>query len=305
MILTVTLNAALDLTYEVDAIRTGQTHRVQRVQQRAGGKGLNVARVLHALGQPVLATGLVGGPTGAIILADLAAAGVPADLVEVSTDSRRTVAVVSTSDGDATMFTEPGDTLEAEDWQRFLRHYRHLASAARVVVLSGSLPPGLPEDSYAQLARLARDAGAHTILDSDGPPLTHGLAGRPDIVKPNAAELRAATGLDDPIEAAAALRTQGAGAVVASLGPAGLLAVTRDGTWRAAPPARIDGNPTGAGDAGVAALAAGALAGSPWPDRLREAVALSAATVAHPQAGSFDEPTYRLLLGQVQVTSHA
>jgi tagatose 6-phosphate kinase len=126
------------------------------------------------------------------------------------------------------------------------------------------------------------------VVDADGPALAHALDARPDVIKPNAEELRSAAGRDDPEEAARALHERGASAVVASLGPLGLLAVGDKGNWRAEPPERITGNPTGAGDAVVAAIAAGLAAGDGWPEILREAVALSAATVLHPQAGGFD-----------------
>lgn len=132
-----------------------------------------------------------------------------------------------------------------------------------------------------------------TVLDADGPALTTALAAGPTVVKPNAAELRAATGLADVPAAAAALRAAGADTVVASLGPDGLFALTRDGAWRCAPPTAVTGNPTGAGDSAVAAIAAGLLGGAGWPAVLPDAVALSAATVLAPRAGRFDPVAYR------------
>ena len=120
------------------------------------------------------------------------------------------------------------------------------------------------------------------------------------MIKPNADEL-AVTGLADPLAAARRLRERGAGAVVASRGADGLLAVTADGCWRAAAPEPVHGNPTGAGDACVAALAAGLAAGTPWPELLADAVALSAAAVACPLAGDVDLPTYRRLAPLVAV----
>lgn len=159
-------------------------------------------------------------------------------------------------------------------------------------MLSGSLPPGVPEDTY---ARLIRETRAITILDTSGAPLLAGVAAHPHVVKPNAEELISATAGGTPEHAAAHLRDLGAHAVVASLGPAGLLAVTPDGTWRAAPPEELRGNPTGAGDACVAALAAGLANGTAWPALLREAVAVSAAAVVCATAGEIDLPTYHRL----------
>ncbi|MFJ7245033.1 1-phosphofructokinase family hexose kinase [Kitasatospora sp. NPDC098652] len=166
--------------------------------------------------------------------------------------------------------------------------YRRLLRTARAVVLSGSLPLGVPPDAYGQLVALAVEARVPAVLDAEGPALLAGLAAGPALIKPNAAELAATAGPVDPLTGARLLRAAGARAVVVSLGPGGLLASTPEGDWRARPPEDARGNPTGAGDSAVAALTAGLVAGTPWPERLAEAVALSAATVLAPLAGSFD-----------------
>ncbi|GAB2827384.1 1-phosphofructokinase family hexose kinase [Actinocorallia aurea] len=275
MILTVTLNAALDVTYPVDHLVPGAVHRVGPPERRAGGKGVNVARVLAALGEEVLATGFAGGPTGAAFLADLP---VPSAFVPIEGETRRTVTVLD--DAGATLLNEPGPHVAEDEWQAFLARFRTLR--AEVVVLSGSLPPGVPADAYASLTETAR---APVILDADGPALLHGLAAGPALVKPNADELRA-TG-----RTPAELRGLGARAVAVSDGPRGLALHLADGGWRAAPP-EIRGNPTGAGDAAVAAFARGLRRGTPWPALVADAVALSAAAVAAPCAGDFDPDVY-------------
>lgn len=291
MILTVTLNAALDVTYEVASLRLGESHRTRRNPAvRAGGKGLNVARVLHALGHDTMVTGLVGGETGAAIRADVVASGLREGLLDMAGPSRRTVTIVSTQDGTATAVNEPGPPVSISDWADFVGGYHALAARAGMVVLSGSLPPGLPNDAYAQLIRATPTP---TILDTSGDALLAGLAARPDVIKPNADELLAATGETDPVRAARTLHSRGPGAVVASLGRDGLVAVTDTGVWRARLPEPVHGNPTGAGDACVAALAAGR--DLPWPERLADAVAVGAAAVARPLAGEIDLDTYRRL----------
>ncbi|MFB7496330.1 1-phosphofructokinase family hexose kinase [Streptomyces sp. NPDC056161] len=298
MILTVTLNAALDITHRVDRLRPHASNRVASVAQRAGGKGVNVARVLHALGHECAVTGLAGGATGAAVRAELASARLADHLVPIRGETRRTVAVVD--DRDTTILLEPGPFVTRAEWARFVDHYRLLLSGAAAVVLAGSLPPGIPVDAYASLIALARAQDVPTLLDADGAALTAALAAAPDVVKPNAHELAAATGGSDPGAGAAALSAAGARAVVASLGPEGLLAHTPQGAWRARPPAPVAGNPTGAGDAAVAALAR--TFGRPWPERLAEAVALSAAAVAAPLAGDFDPEVRRALLRTVTVS---
>jgi tagatose 6-phosphate kinase len=293
VILCVTLNAALDVTYHVEEVRWHAGNRVAAVAHRAGGKGVNVARVLHALGEKVLVTGLVGGDTGAQIRADVQAAGLTEKFQDVAGESRRTLAVVDAVAGDATGFWEPGPAIAPQDWALFLDRYHQLLDQARVVVLSGSVPPGLSHEVYAVLVLHAREAGVPVVLDADAEALTVGVRAKPDIVKPNADELRRATGFTDRLSGADALRAQGARAVVVSAGADGLIASTPEGRWAARPPTFVAGNPTGAGDASVAALARGIAADTSWPERLTDAVALSSSAVLRPLAGDVDLAAYR------------
>ncbi|MBZ4016169.1 1-phosphofructokinase [Streptomyces purpurogeneiscleroticus] len=303
MILTVTLNAALDITYRVPRLRPRGTNRVTEVSERPGGKGLNVARVLAALGHDTVATGFAGGGTGDALRAMLAQeTGVTDALVPIAGATRRTIAVVDTADGDTTQLNEPGPTVSPAEWEAFLTRYRELLDGAQAVALCGSLPSGVPVDVYARLTRTARAAGVPVLLDTSGEPLRRGLAARPDLAKPNAAELASLTGHNEPLRAARDARRRGAHTVAASLGADGMLAVTADGSWQAAPPQRIAGNPTGAGDSAVAGLLSGLVEELSWPDRLTRAVALSAATVRAQTAGEFDRATYEDLLGRVAVT---
>jgi tagatose 6-phosphate kinase len=301
VILCVTLNAALDVTYSVDEVRWHAGNRVAAVAQRAGGKGVNVARVLHTLGEDVLVTGLVGGDTGAQIRADVQAAGLAEAFQDVTGESRRTVAVVDAAAGDATGFWEPGPPVAPGDWARFLDRYDGLLTGARAVVLTGSLPPGLSPEVYADLVHRARKVGVPVVLDADAEALAVGVSAEPDIVKPNVDELRRATGFTERLPGAEALRAQGARAVVVSAGPDGLIASTPDGRWAARPQDRVSGNPTGAGDASVAALVRGLVADTSWPERLADAVALSASAVLRPLAGDVDLAAYRRFRDTVSI----
>ncbi|MEV5149434.1 1-phosphofructokinase family hexose kinase [Streptomyces sp. NPDC052727] len=304
MILTVTLNTALDITYRVRSLRPHASHRVSEVIERPGGKGVNVARVLAALGHEVTVTGFAGGGTGRTIRDRLTGTpGLTDALVPVAGATRRTIAVVDELSGDTTQLNEPGPQIEPAEWGAFLDRYEELLGGASAVALCGSLPPGVPVGAYANLVRTARSAGVPVLLDTSGEPLRRGVAARPDIIKPNADELAELTGSHDPLRATQDARRRGARAVVASLGPDGLLAVTPEGRWRAVPPALEFGNPTGAGDAAVAGLLSGLPDQLPWPDRLTRAVALSAATVRSPTAGDFDRAAYEKLLARVPVTA--
>ncbi|MEV4333224.1 1-phosphofructokinase family hexose kinase [Streptomyces sp. NPDC049597] len=304
MILTVTLNAALDITYKIAALTPHTTHRVGEVRERPGGKGVNVARVLSALGHETVVTGFAGGHTGAVLREMLAPLAPRDAFVPVTGTTRRTIAVVDDASGDTTQLNEPGPNVTPEEWSAFLAAYQTLLAEADAVALCGSLPPGIHVGAYAELVRRARAAGVPVLLDTSGEPLRRGIAARPDLIKPNADELAQLTGSREPLRATRDARRRGAHAVVGSLGPEGLVAATSEGIWQASPPAAVRGNPTGAGDSAVAGLLSGLVEGLPWPDRLARAVALSAATVLAPAAGEYDAAAYEKLLPQITVTEH-
>jgi tagatose 6-phosphate kinase len=311
VIVVVSLNPALDITHHVDGVDWAGVNRPAEVRAVPGGKGLNVARTLRALGAEVMLLGLAGGITGAAIRSRLIVSGFAAMFTETQADTRRTFAVVDTRRGQVAMFNEPGPAVAPGEYSRFLAAYKEALTACTTVVLSGSLPRGLAEDTYGGLIRIAASAGVPAILDTSGDALLHGLEARPAIVKPNLAELAQAVGRDDGwssppdraavLESAAGLRDRGAGAVVVSMSADGLLAVTGTGTWHAAAPA-VDGNPTGAGDAVVAGLAQGLTRGWSWPVRLGEAAALGSAAAAAPAAGEFLEDDLAHARAGVQVT---
>lgn len=291
MILTVTPNVALDITYEVERLTPHASHRVVAMRQRAGGKGINVASVLTLLGHDVIATGWAGGSIGEQVRADLDARGIAHDFSASEGEARRTVAVVSREMGDATVFNEAGPQHTAQSWGVLSDHVVTLSRrlGASAVVLSGSLPPGVPVDGYADLVARVHEAGAVVVLDADGEALRSALRAGPDVIKPNREELAAATGIQGVAEGVAALRARGARDLVVSAGPDGLSWHPTDGP---AVSGRLDevlsGNPTGAGDACVAALAAGLGRGLSLDDTLRDAVAWSAAAVLQPVAGAVD-----------------
>ncbi len=313
MILVVALNPALDVTHHVDRADWAGVNRPARVHARPGGKGVNVARVLHALGAEVLLAGLAGGHTGNELRSALRSRGVPAVFAAIAGPTRRTFTVVDGGRGDTALFSEPGPHVSAAEQDAFLALYADALPRSSAVVLSGSLPPGLPADVYASLIAAAASAGVPALLDTSGEALLLGAAAGPAIVKPNLAELTAVAGGALPrngvrdqaavaavAAAAGELRRRGAAAVVVTLGADGLLAVTGEGTWLARPPA-VTGNPTGAGDAAAAALARGLASASPWPDRVAQAAALGAAAVAAPAAGEFAAADFDRALAGVQV----
>jgi 1-phosphofructokinase family hexose kinase len=317
MILVVTLNPALDVTHHVDEADWSGVNRPHEVHVRAGGKGLNVARTLHALGQPVTVTGLAGGCTGQALAAGLVGAGISADLTAISGETRRTFVVADSARGQTALFNEPGPAVSDGEYRAFAARFEQAVRGAVAVVLSGSLPPGVPEDAYAGLTASAVLAGVPVILDASGDPLRLGAAAGPALIKPNLAELEAAAGRelragaepDLPAieQAAGELAAAGPGnaAVVVSLGAAGLLATGPDGTWHARPPGHVEGNPTGAGDAVVAGLADSLVRGYDWPSTLRHAAALGSSAAGAPAAGEFAPADYERLVTTVEVVGAA
>jgi tagatose 6-phosphate kinase len=306
LILIVALNPALDITHHVPSVDWSGVNRPVAVAARPGGKGLNVARTLRAIGAPVQVVGLVGGVTGEAVRSALSELEIPAALTPIRAETRRTFAVVDGDRGGTALFNEPGPAVEAGEYGEFSVTYKNALADSAAVVLSGSLPPSLPPETYAQLSDMATAAGVPVLLDAHGEALRLGAAAGPAIVKPNLAELEGLAGrpLSAPQVAAAAaeLRATGPHAVVVSLGAGGLLACTGDGDWLAVPPADVAGNPTGAGDAVAAGLVHGLVTGQPWADRLRHAVALGTASAAAPVAGEFRQADYAALLSQVTVS---
>lgn len=307
-ILVVALNPALDITHELPRVEWSGVNRPAMVRSRPGGKGINVARTLHVLGADVLVLGLAGGLTGHAVRSALAETGVPGAFTEIAGETRRTFAVVDRLGGQTALFNEPGPSVSPAEYAAFRARYEAELAGTAAVVLTGSLPPGLPPDSYAELTGIAAGAGVPTVLDAEGEPLLRGLAANPAVIKPNLAELSGAvgrrlSGADSGravvAAAAAELREAGAQAVVVSLGAGGLLAVTGDEVWQAAHPEEVAGNPTGAGDAVVAGLTHRLVLGRPWADRLRHAVALGSAAAAAPVAGEFCRADYEQALDQV------
>jgi len=328
MIVTVTPNPALDLTWHVARLVPGGTHRADAGRSRAGGKGLNVARVAHAQGADVHAVTTAGGATGEELLRELRGSGVPHTVVPVAAPTRRSVAVVDEHAGDTTIVNEHGIAPTAAEWRDLhaavdialaaaapggaapaaqaipagpvLPAGQALpagavvpagaASARPVLVVAGSVPPGSPDDAIAALVARGRAAGAAVIADTSGPALLRAAEAGASVLKPNAAELAEATGIESPVDGARELLRRGAGLVLLSLGPAGMLAVSADGVVGARLAEPLSGNPTGAGDAAVAACAVLMAEGEHDPETiLRRATSWSAAAVLMPLAGEVHE----------------
>lgn len=309
MILTVTPNPALDETYGIENLAVGETNRVGAPSSRAGGKGVNVARVLHAQEVDVCAVATRGGAPGDAFAADLADAGIAHTLVPVAAPTRRSFALVDRGSGLTTIVNEHGAGLDAAEWQALRAAVSAEIPAADVVVGSGSLPGGEAADTsfYPWLIAAAHADGLPCIIDTSGPGLLAAATAGADLLKPNHHELLEATGATDIASGAARLLELGARRVVVSSGEDGLalFEAARPGRWVSARlPEPLDGNPTGAGDACVAAFALDLLRGITDPvDLVRRAAAWSASAVLVPTAGAL-HPSHPALAGQLAIDHH-
>ena len=289
MIVTATPNPAIDITVSVRDLDRGGSHTLPVAHRRLGGKAVNVARV--AAQQGVAATAVLLGD----VPEDLAAEGIPGvDLVAVPTRHgiRSTYAVVETDTGTVTMLNEHGAARSTSEWDAFVDAVGQARRAASCLVLSGSLPPDSNLEYLGTLVRDARAAGIPVIADLVGDALWTAARAGADVVKPNRAELVRTVGYDDPEAGARALQDDGARMVIVSLGEDGLIVVPPGGSpVHAALDRPLTGNPTGAGDAAVAAVAARFDRGDSLDPAAvaTAAVAWSAAAVLAPLAGTLDD----------------
>ncbi len=284
MIITVTLNPALDKTVEIPDFSLDAVNRITAMRTDPGGKGLNVSKVIAKLGGTSTVVGVLGGTTGRRIADAMDALGIACQFTFVEGETRTNLKVIDPARHTNTDLNEPGLTVDQET----LDHMRDaLVAAIRpgdIVVLSGSLPKGAPADTYGSWTAACRTAGARVFLDADGEPLAHGLAAKPYLAKPNNHELSRLTGraletADDLLAAARTLIADGVERVVVSMGGDGALFVSADGAYRAEGLRVPVGSTVGAGDSMVAALAYAAEQGMADADTVRLAVATSAANV--------------------------
>ncbi|MCC9194545.1 hexose kinase [Arthrobacter sp. zg-Y916] len=303
-VLTLTPNPALDETYAVPALIPGSTHRVQPPLARAGGKGINAARVAHQLGYRALAVAPSGGPAGKIFRAELASSGLPHVLVDTAAPTRRSMAFVDEGSGLTSIFNETGFPLSPGEGEHLLGAVEAELPHAGCLVGAGSLPPQAPPDFFARLVRLGNASGLPCIIDTSGPALLEAAAAGAFLLKPNREELAEATRQAGVPAGAAALLRAGARNVLVSAGAEGMWLFTAEETgafYTASLGRSLPGNPTGAGDAAVAAVAVQLAAGNVNPATwLRAATAWSAAAVLMPAAGEIS-PRYASFADEVQV----
>ena len=288
--LTVTLNPAIDRLVCCDRFRAGHEQRCPNPVLSAGGKGINVARALRRLGVAVTATGFAGGAAGEFLRREMAREGVAESFVRITGESRDCLTVRERS-GRLTRLIPEGPRVSAQEIRSFLRHYDRLLPDVTWVVLSGRGVAGAGDDFYAQLIRRARRQGKRVVLDASGPQLRLGLAAGPDFVKPNRAEAEFLLGRTiksgrDAGWAAEKILTTSTQGVIVSLGPDGIAAADRLGTYVLRPVAQPVINTVGCGDSLVAGFVAAMMSGKNFVEALTRAVAAGVANTLTAQPGA-------------------
>lgn len=285
MIYTLTLNPAVDRELTVPAVEFDTVLRASESRVDFGGKGFNVSRLLMGLGAQSIAVGFLGGKAGEMLQGGLKSLGIGADFVWVPGETRTNVSIVTQTGGHYIKVNEKGPLVDTHKQQELIEKIAALAQPGDWWVLAGSLPPGVADDFYARIVKVLNQCGAFTLLDTTGESLRLGCAEHPYLVKPNAEEAHALThmSVDTTAEIAAVaaeLRRMGAQNVVISMGKAGALLQTPEGTWLTHSPKIKEKNPIGAGDSMVGGLVWALTRGLPLKESLGWGVASGAATAS-------------------------
>ncbi|OFW56517.1 MAG: hypothetical protein A2133_03285 [Actinobacteria bacterium RBG_16_64_13] len=309
MILTVTLNPALDRTMTVPNFQAGFRHRATGTVILPGGKGINVARAAKALGRPVIATGFIGGRKGDQIVAELNDEGILCDFVRVAGESRISTAVVDSATNAVTEINEQGPEIQPDDLVRLHEKLEYLGKAADAVVFAGSIPPGLDDDCYAEMIQHVRRLGLKSFFYTYADPLRLGIKAHPDYVFPKLVEAERVigyefTGVEDRINAARTMREMGAGSVVITY-RYGCVAVMAEGDGSRTfvgtiPPVDVVSS-LGWGDALVGGFAVRLLEGGSHPECLRFGLGCGAANLIDYGAGVFSPADAERLAERVEL----
>jgi 1-phosphofructokinase len=284
MIITVTMNPAIDKTVDLGHMVHGGLNRVSNVIMDAGGKGINVSKTIKEIGGETIATGFIGGVGGILIKKVLEEQNITSDFVEIKSETRTNLKVVE-EDGNVTEFNEPGPLVTEEELKQLIKKLLGYANQDALFVLAGSIPNGISKSIYKDLTFKLREKGAKVFVDADGELFVHALEAAPDIIKPNRHELEEYFHKDYRVDEAELvsmsqeLFNKGVGMIAVSLGQMGALFLTKDKVLRC-PGLKVEAHSTvGAGDAMVAALAYGLDKGLSMEECAKLSVATSAGAV--------------------------
>ncbi|WP_010166167.1 1-phosphofructokinase family hexose kinase [Candidatus Epulonipiscium viviparus] len=308
MILTVTLNAAIDKRYVIDKFQVGEVNRTTSTQASAGGKGLNVARVCHLLGEPVIATGFVGGFSGQYIENEIKKLGIEAEFCYVDGESRTCINMYDKATGVQTEVLEGGITVTAADEERFKDMYSKLVDKCNIVAISGSVPTGSSPAIYNELVAIAKAKGKKVLLDTSKDYLKSALDSdiKPTMIKPNTDELaylldKTSISTEEAISAAKNLFDKGIELVVISMGKDGSVVAYENQLYNIVIPAVKTVNSVGCGDSMIAGFAAGLNRGLPIAQIIKLASASGTSNALSEATGFVDPAQVEELSKQVVV----
>lgn len=305
MIVTVTMNPSVDIRFTVKEFQRGGVFRSIADNQTAGGKGLNVTRVLAQLGAPVVATGFLGGSNGHFIRSELESMGIAHSFVDVQGNTRACIAILE--DNNQTEVLGRGPDICGEALELFYLEFQRLLPRAKVVILSGSSPPGVPLNTYRHLIVKAKESGAAVILDTSGAQLAEGIKAKPFAIKPNLGELEMLMGTrleSDKVLAQAMdeiVVESGVENVIVSLGDRGAFAHAQEKLYRITVPEITAVNPVGSGDSTVAGLAWGIYQGMAMQASLALAAACGVSNAMEYDTGYIDPLMVEKLVSKIEV----
>ncbi|EEA85658.1 1-phosphofructokinase [Peptacetobacter hiranonis] len=306
MITTVTLNVSLDKAYRINTVvESGKVIRVSSCNNTAGGKGLNVSRVVDICGEKVLATGFVGGNIGNLVEELLEKDNIDNKFVHVKSETRNCINILD-ENNISTEFLESGEMIYDNEVEKFISEFDKIIDLSDVITISGSIPKGVPIDIYSTLIKMIKEKGKKVILDTSNQPLKEGIKALPTMIKPNSEEIEMLLGLSisnktELLESAVNLHKKGIELVVVSLGKDGALLVCDEGIYHGKPPKLEVVNTVGCGDSMVAAFAVGLSRGYSYKECLKYAVSISAANAMSLSTGSFEKETAEEIYNNVEI----
>ncbi|OMC85810.1 1-phosphofructokinase [Viridibacillus sp. FSL H7-0596] len=306
MITTITLNAAIDQVYEVDSLAVGGTNRVSTIIQEAGGKGINVAKVLKRSGADVTVGGFAGGINGERIRQLLLKKSIPSELIQVEGESRVCLTVLDSKKSKVTELLESGPEITKQEWQAMLNWIDEQSKSVKWFALSGSLPKGLPTTAYTELIDIINANGAKAILDSSGDALRNGIKAKPFAIKPNEFEIatilgKATVNETDLLDVGKRFVDDGVEHVCFSLGEKGAIFVNKDGYFKADAPKVEVVNTVGSGDAFVGGLLYGLANGEEPLEAYKRALACGSVNAMYSKIGYIDSQQVEELMGQITI----
>lgn len=306
MIVTVTLNTALDKTSTVPNFEVGRRHRAIEITVLPGGHGINVARSLKNIGYPVIATGLLGGQTGMNIAEQLTREGIPHDFIRIKGESRTSTAIIDPASGSQTEINEFGPRVYRKELSMFIEKLEYLSKTSEFVIFCGSIPPNIKGSMYSEMVRRLRSKKVLSVLDAAGEPLRLGIKGKPYLIKPNQEEAETIVGYEFQDEerfilGLERLRSMGAQNVIVT-NSSGFYATIDDRFFRGFTPDVEVVSTVGSGDAFVAGLISGMAQKMELEESMLMALAAGAANAMSYGAGHFQKRTFEELLSKGEVT---